>query len=348
MRRREFLGVLGGGAVAWPLAARAQTMPTIGFLDSRTSDAMASRLSGFRRGLKETGFVESENVSIVYRWAENQGDRLPALAAELVRRPVAVLVSSGGPGVAFALKAATTTIPVVFISAEDPVRLGLVTSLARPTGNLTGINFLSSELIAKLLEFLRELVPGATRVAALVNPGNPRNAEATLRDLGPAAGALGLQVQIYNASTNREIDAAFATIARERPDALIVGTDPFFNARRVQLALLAGRHSLPAIYSGREYAEAGGPDELRQRHRGFISSGGCVCRAHSQRRQARRSSGRAGKQIRDGHQPSDRTDAEPLSAADVAHSRRRGDRMKLAHDRSWHEPEVPACPLKCR
>ena len=219
---------------------------------------MASRLSGLRQGLKETGFVESENVSIVYRWAEHQNDRLPTLAAELVRRKVAVLVSSGGPGVAFALKAATTTIPVIFLSAEDPVRLGLVASLARPGSNLTGINFLSRELVAKQLELLRELAPAGKRVAAIVNPANSSNAASTLKDLEPAGRALGLQVQIHNASTSRELDAAFATMARERPEALFVGTDPFFNARRVQLALMAGRLGVPAIYSGREFAEAGG------------------------------------------------------------------------------------------
>ncbi len=259
MRRRDFITGVGGAAMAWPLVAQAQqAMPVIGFLDSRTSDSMASRLRGLRQGLKETGFVESENVSIVYRWAEHQNDRLSALAAELVRRKVAVLVSSGGPGVAFALKAATTTIPVIFLSAEDPVRLGLVASLARPGSNLTGINFLSRELVAKQLELLRELAPTGKRVAALVNPANSSNAASTLKDLEPAGRALGLQVQIHNASTSRELDAAFATMARERPEALFVGTDPFFNARRVQLALMAGRLGVPAIYSGREFAEAGG------------------------------------------------------------------------------------------
>ena len=245
---------------AWPLAARAQqpAMPVIGFLDSRSPDALTDRLRGFRQGLKETGYVEGENVAIEYRWAENQFDRLPALAAELVRRRVAVIATSGGPAAAFAAKAATTTIPIVFIVGEDPVRLGLVASLARPGGNLTGINFFTGELAAKRLELLRELVPGATRVAVLVNPANATNTESTLRDVEPAARAMGLQIQVLNASTSREIDAAFATIVRERPDALFVGSDPFFNSRRVQLALLAARHAVPAIYSGREYAEVGG------------------------------------------------------------------------------------------
>jgi putative tryptophan/tyrosine transport system substrate-binding protein len=185
-------------------------------------------------------------------------DRLPALAAELVRRRVALITTSGGPAVAFAAKAATTTIPIVFAVADDPVRLGLVASLSRPDGNLTGINFLVGELTAKRLELLRALVPAATRVAGLVNPANATNTETTLRDVEPAARTMGLQIQVLNASTSREIDAAFATIARERPDALFVGNDAFFNARRVQLVLLAGRHGLPAIYWDREFAEAGG------------------------------------------------------------------------------------------
>jgi ABC-type uncharacterized transport system substrate-binding protein len=249
-----------GAAAAWPLAARAQqpAMPVIGLLDSRSPEALTDRLRGFRRGLKDTGYVEGENVSIEYRWAENQMDRLPALAAELVRRQVAVIVSSGSVAAASAAKAATVMIPIVFLVPEDPVKLGLVASLARPGGNLTGINFFLGELTAKRLELLRELVPGAAHVAVLVNPANAANTETTLRDVEPAARTMGLQIQVLNASTSREIDAAFATIARERPDALFVGNDAFFNARRVQLVLLAGRHGLPAIYWDREFAEAGG------------------------------------------------------------------------------------------
>jgi len=258
--RRAFITLLGGAAAARPLAARAQqgAMPVIGFLDSRSPDALTDRLRGFRQGLKDTGYVEGENVTIVFRWAENQFDRLPVLAAELVRRRVAVIATSGGPAVAFSAKAATTTIPIVFTVGEDPVRLGLVASLARPDGNLTGINFLVGELTTKRLELLRELVPAATRVALLVNPTQATNTESTLRDVASDARAMGLQIQVLNASTSREIDAAFATIVRERPDALFVGNDAFFNARRVQLALLAGRHGVPAIYSDRELAEAGG------------------------------------------------------------------------------------------
>ena len=261
MRRREFLGVLSGGvAAAWPFAAHAQqpTMPVIGFLDSRSPDALADRLRGFRRGLKDGGFVEGENAIIVFRWAENQLDRLPALADELVRRRVAVIVSSGGGAVTLAAKAATTTVPIVFLTSADPVGLGFVESFARPGGNLTGINFFNRELAAKQLELLRELAPAATRVALLVNPTNTAATEATLRDVERAARAMGLQIQTARASTSREIDAAFATLARERPDALFVGEDAFLNSRRLQVSLLAMRDRIPAIYSGREYAEAGG------------------------------------------------------------------------------------------
>jgi putative ABC transport system substrate-binding protein len=259
MKRREFITLIGSAAAAWPLAARAQqAMPVIGFLDSRSSDAVVGRLRAFRLGLKETGYVEGDNVEIAYRWAENQFDRLPLLAAELVRRQVAVITASGGPAVAFAAKTATTAIPIVFLSAEDPVRLGLVASLARPGGNLTGINFLNRELGAKRLELLRELVPTAARVAVLVNPTNAITTESTLRDVKSAAQTIGLQIQVLNASTRREIDAAFATLVRERPDGIFIPEDAFFNSRRLQLSLLAMRHAVPATYSQREYAEVGG------------------------------------------------------------------------------------------
>jgi len=259
MNRRTFITLLGGGAAAaWPLAARAQqpAMPVIGFLNSASPDA--DRLRAFRQGLKDTGYVEGENVAIEYRWAENQMDRLPELAVELVRRRVALIVTTGGPPSAFAAKAATTTIPIVFVVNEDPVRLGLVASLARPGGNLTGINVISGELTAKRMELLRELLPAAARVAVLVNPANAAITETTLREVEPAAHAMGLQIQVLNATTSREINAAFATFVRERPDALFVGPDPYFTSRRVQLALLAAHHSIPATYSVRESAEAGG------------------------------------------------------------------------------------------
>jgi putative ABC transport system substrate-binding protein len=229
----------------------------IGFLNSQLPDTYADRLRAFRQGLKEIGFVEGDNLAIEYRWAENQIDRLPALAAELVHRRVAVIAAIGSPGSPFAAKAETTTIPIVFAVGDDPVRLGLVASLARPGGNLTGINFFNSELVAKRLELLRELVPAAIRVAVLVNP-TVANAESTLRDVEPAARALGLQSQLFNASTSREIDAAFATFVRERPDALFVANDGFFGSRRVQLANLASRYAIPAIFHSREIADVGG------------------------------------------------------------------------------------------
>jgi putative ABC transport system substrate-binding protein len=214
------------------------------------------RLRGFRDGLKDTGYVEGENVAIEYRWAENQLDRLPALAADLVRRRVAVVVS-GATISALAAKTATTTIPIVFAVAEDPVKLGLVASLGRPGGNMTGINFFSAELSAKRLELLRELVPAATRVAVLVNPTSPMT-ETTLKDVEPAARAMGLQIQVLNASTSREIDAVFATLVRELPDALFVGLDTFLNSRRVQFATLTARHAVPATFSNCDFAEVGG------------------------------------------------------------------------------------------
>ena len=260
MKRREFITLLGGAAATWPLVARAQqsAMPVIGFVYPGSIDVIADRVRTFRQGLKDTGFIEGENVAIEFRWAEDQIERLPALAAELVRRQVTVIAAVGGNAPALTAKTATSTIPIVFAVGEDPVGLGLVASIARPGGNLTGINFLAAELHAKRLEFLRELVPGAVRLAVLINPGNAVNAETTLRDVQAAARAVGLQMQIIRASTGREIDAAFATMARERPDALLVGGDPFFNSRRVQLALLAARHAVSAAYASREYAEVGG------------------------------------------------------------------------------------------
>ena len=259
MKRREFITLLGGAA-AWPLAARAQqpAMPVIGLLDQRSPDELADRLRGFRQGLRDSDFVEGQNVAIDYRWAQNKEDRLPELAADLVRRRVAVIAATGGIGPALAAKAATTTIPVVFIVSDDPVRLGLVASLARPGGNLTGINFFNVELTAKRLELLREIVPAATRVAVLINPANTEYTETTVREVGVAARAIGLQIQVLKASTIGEINAAFATFVRERPDALFVGQDPFFNSRRTQLVHLATRYAVPASYTARDFAEAGG------------------------------------------------------------------------------------------
>jgi len=259
MKRREFITLLGGAAAVWPLAARAQqpAMPVIGFLNSQSPDGFTNRLRGFRQGLKDTGYVEGENVAIEYRWADNQIDRLPALAADLVGRMVAVIAAIG-ESATFAAKGATTTIPTVFAVSDDPVRLGLVASLGRPGGNLTGINFFTAELTAKRLTLLHELVPTAVRVAALVNPANAAIAEPTLRDLEAAARAMGLQIRVLSASTIREINTAFASFVHERPDALFVTGDPFLVSRRMQLTHLASRHAVPAAYSVRDYAEAGG------------------------------------------------------------------------------------------
>jgi putative ABC transport system substrate-binding protein len=259
MRRREFITLLGGAA-AWPMAARAQraAMPVIGFLNTQSPDGYTERLRGFRQGLKDTGYVEGENVAIEYRWADNQTDRLPRLATDLVRRRVALIATGGGPASAFAAKSATANIPINFIVNEDPAKLGLVTSIARPGGNLTGINIFLSELVAKRLGLLRELIPAARRVAVLVNPANATITETTLRDIDAAAQTLGLQIQIVRAGTGREVNSAFATLVGDRPDALFVSGDPFFLARRVQLANLASHHSIPATYAVREIAEAGG------------------------------------------------------------------------------------------
>jgi putative ABC transport system substrate-binding protein len=257
VRRREFIALLGGAA-AWPLAARAQqrATPVIGFLNIQSPDAIVNRVRGFRQGLKDLGYVEGENVTIEYRWAEGRFDRLPALAAELVRRQVVVIVAANTAS-ALAAKAVTNTVPIVFNVAEDPVKLGLVASLARPGGNLTGANSFIGELAAKRLELLRELLPGATRVTALVNPTTPL-AESALKDIEPAARAMGMQIKVLNANSSGEINAAFATFVHERPDALLVNADSLFTTRRVQLVHLATRYAVPASYFAREFPEVGG------------------------------------------------------------------------------------------
>ena len=257
--RRKFLATLVGGAAAWPLAARAQqpAMPVIGFLSGALSSPYAPFAAAYHSGLKETGYVEGVNTAIEYRWAEGEVDRLPALAAELVRRQVAVIAATGGMPSALAAKAATTTIPIVFLVGEDPVKVGLVASLPRPGGNATGVNFLVVELASKQLGLLHELVPTAVRVGLLVNPRIPQTELAT-RDVAAAASAIGLQIEVVEASDSREIEAAFRTLVRNRADALVVGPDPFFASRRLQLATLATRHAIPAVYNIREYAEAGG------------------------------------------------------------------------------------------
>ena len=259
MRRREFITLLGGAAATWPMAARAQqpALPVIGFIRDGSADASARLAAAFRKGLNESGYVEGQNVTVEYHWLEGQYDRLPALVADLVRRQVAVIATPGGVPTQ-AAKAATATIPIVFGVGDDPVRLGIVASLARPGGNLTGINILTSEVAAKRLRLLHELVPKAARVAVLVNPGNASVAESTVREVQKAAPTMGLQIQILNATTIGEIDAAFATLARERPDALFVAPDGLFVSRRVQLVTLTTRDSIPAIYATRDAVEAGG------------------------------------------------------------------------------------------
>ena len=259
MRRREFITLLGSVAAAWPLTARAQqrALPVVAFVRDGSADASARFVAAFRRGLNETSYVEGQNVTVEYHWLESQYDRLPALIADLVRRQVAVIATPGALP-ALAAKAATATIPIIFSVGEDPVKLGLVASLARPGGNATGINFFNTEVMAKRLRLLHDLVPKAVRVAVLVNPANAAVAETTLRGVKEAAPTIGLQFQVLNATTISEIDAAFATFARERPDVLVVAGDAFFISRRAQFVTLTARDRIPAAYTVRELVEAGG------------------------------------------------------------------------------------------
>jgi len=254
MRRRDFIKAVVGSVAAWPLAVHAQqqAMPVVGWMSTDAPDL----LQAFREGLKETGYIEHENIAIEFRPMQNQIDQLPEFAADLVRRKVNVIVAGNTPS-ALAVKAATTTIPVVFNTPGDPVTLGIVTNLARPEGNLTGITWLAGELSAKRLELLHEVIPAA-RIALLIEPNNGAITEAIVRDVEAAARLMGLQIRVLDANTSGEIDAAFATIAREHPDALFVGSSPFFFSRRVQLVNLASYHRVPATYSGRVYPEVGG------------------------------------------------------------------------------------------
>jgi putative tryptophan/tyrosine transport system substrate-binding protein len=259
MKRREFITLLGGAAVGLPLAARAQqpAMPVIGYLSSRSPDDTRHLLAAFLRGLNEAGYVEGQNVTIEYRWALGKYDRLPALAAELVRRPVAVLTTTGGEPAALAAKAATSTIPIVFLMGSDPVSAGLVGSFNRPGGNATGINILTDTLGAKRLGLLHELVPQAATIGVLLNP-KFQTADSQLRDLQQAAAAIGLQIHVLRASTDSELDAAFETVTQQRIAALAVTADPFFDTRRDKLVALAARHAVPTIYQFREFVAAGG------------------------------------------------------------------------------------------
>jgi putative ABC transport system substrate-binding protein len=260
MTRRDYITLLGGTAIAWPLAARAQqlALPVVGFVNGGSADASAGNAAAFRKGLGETGYVDGQNVRVEYHWLDGQYDRVPALVADLVRRRVAVIATPGSAPAALAAKAATATIPIVFGVGDDPVKLGLVASLARPGGNLTGINFFSQEVVAKRLGLLHDFVPKAVRVAVLVNPAGASITESTLRQAKEAAPTIGLQIQTLNASTIGEIDAAFANLARERPDALFVAPDAFFVSRSVQFVTLAARDKIPAAYSQRGFVAAGG------------------------------------------------------------------------------------------
>jgi len=260
VRRREFIALVGGASVAWPLAARAQqpALPVVAFINAGSADANPRNVAAFRKGLGETGYVERENVTLEYHWLEGQYDRLPALMADLVRRQVAVIATPASTPAALAAKAATATIPIVFGVGEDPVQLGLVASLARPGGNATGINVLTQEVTAKRLRLLHDLVPKAVRIAVLVNPASASIAESTIRDTQEAAPTIGLQIQIFNATTIDEIDAAFTALARERLDALVVVPDAFFASRAVQFATLTARDRIPAAYTIRDYVAAGG------------------------------------------------------------------------------------------
>jgi len=259
--RRQFISVLGGAAVTWPSAAHAQqpALPVVGFVRVGSPDASAGYVAAFRKGLNEEGYVEGQNVTVEYHWlGGGQYDQMKALVADLVRRQVAVIATPGNTPAALTAKAATATIPIVFGTGEDPVQRGLVASLARPGGNATGINYFVDEVVAKRLRLLHDLVPTAIRVATLVDPSIPSVAASTLRGVQEAAPTLGLQIQILNASTIGEFDAAFATLARERPDALFVGANAFFLERRVQFATLTARHKIPATYSSRDYVAVGG------------------------------------------------------------------------------------------
>jgi ABC-type uncharacterized transport system substrate-binding protein len=259
MRRREFIALIGGAAVTLPIGTRAQqgANPIVGFLNPASARAWASYVAAFLQGLKEVGYIDGRNVEIEYRWAEGHSDRLPTLAAELVRRQVNVIAATGGTISARAAKSATSAIPIVFLTADDPVTAGLVARFDRPGGNITGVSFLGGVLMAKNLELLHEMVPSATVIALLVNPKNP-NTKTLVKDAHAAATTLGKKIHVLNASTERDIDKVFATLVQERIGALILGIDPVFNARRNQLVVLAAHFAIPTIYYLREYVTAGG------------------------------------------------------------------------------------------
>jgi putative ABC transport system substrate-binding protein len=308
VQRRSFLTLLGGAAAAWPVAARAQqpAMPVVGVLNLGSPEASAGRVAAFRKGLGETGYVEGRNVAIEFHWAHNDRDRLPELVADLVRRQVAV-IAAPGMGSALTAKALTTTIPIVFSTAGDPVQAGLVASLNRPGGNVTGISSMAAELVAKQLGLLHELLPRAARFAALVNPAT-LFAESIIVDVQAGASTIGRQVEVLTASTSHNIDTAFASLVERRADALLVSPDLFFGSRRVQIVTLASY------------------------------------RPHPQRREARRPAGDAADQVRLRHQPADRPHARHRRAANATRNRRRGDRMIEGASKSWRDPPVKVRP----
>jgi putative ABC transport system substrate-binding protein len=280
MRRREFILLLGGGMATWPLAAHAQqpAIPVVGFLGTASPDSYAIRLRAFRQGLKDAGYVEGQNVTIEYRWAEGQNDRLPALAADLVHRQVDAIVAGGGTPSAVAAKAATAAIPIVFEVATDPVKIGFVARLDKPGGNLTGVANLNVEIGPKRLELMHELLPSVTIVAVLVNPANPALFEPFVRSLQTAASGLGLELRVLNASTERDLDTVFAALVQLRAGALVIGPDTFFNSHIEQIAALAIGHAVPAVYQYRPFVEAGGllsygSDEAETYHQVGIYAG---------------------------------------------------------------------------
>jgi putative ABC transport system substrate-binding protein len=293
VKRRDFITLLGGAAAGWPVAARGQQapMPVIGFLDVSSAAERTDVIAAFRLGIADGGYVEGQNVTIEYRWAEGRYDRLPELAADLVRRRVSVIVTPGTTAAALAAKAATATIPIAFGVSGDPVKLGLAARLDRPGGNATGFNFFTLELVSKRMQLLRELVPAAKRIGLLTNPTDPIN-ESALRDV--EAAAVGQQILVFQAATGREIDAAFEGLMREKVEALFVTGGGYFDARRVQLAVLAARYGVPATYSVRHFVEAGGADELRNQLCADVSPSRELCRACPQGRQANGPAGGAG------------------------------------------------------
>ena len=327
--RREFITLLGGAAAAWPLVARAQqpAMPVVGFVHGGAAHAFPGRIAAFRVGLGEAGYIEGQNVAIEYHWLEGRFERLPAVMADLVRRRVAVIATPGSTPASLAAKAATTNIPIVFGVSEDPVALGMVSSLSQPGGNATGINFFVSEIDAKRFGLMHELLPKATRFAVLINPADATASAATSRALKDAARTLGLNILFLNASTPAEIDAAFAGLARERSDALFIAPEGFFASRAVQFATLTARDRMPASFATREMVEAGLLMSYGVNFADSFRQVGNLCRADPQGREARRPAGPAADQVRARHQPQDRQGARPRSPADAARPRRRGDRM---------------------